>query len=191
MVDAKPSGAFVVTQQQLRDMIVQMFDQYGVLDILRGVGIEPRTHAFLGSRDFRFQWSVMNSTNGIYNLFHGCDSIYHNDSHNQKQHTFIPSKGQSFSCLGTEINYYVQGALFRALDCTYNCAEGFCRTWKDVSGHGSLTPNCVFFLSEGYADVLLLWQKILQVENQHARDAATLKLKRMKLAVAARRKISR
>ncbi|MCA9135072.1 MAG: hypothetical protein KDA45_18010, partial [Planctomycetales bacterium] len=86
---------------------------------------------------------------------------------------------------GTEINYYVQGALFRCFDCTYNYAEGIARTWKDVSGHGVLTDNCVYFLAMGYSDLLMLWSQVLATERKHIQDRNILEHRRMRARVAA------
>ncbi|MCA9135084.1 MAG: hypothetical protein KDA45_18075, partial [Planctomycetales bacterium] len=80
------SPEFEVTQATLQTMIVGMIDTYNVLNIMRDVGLDPDTIKFAGGGDYAWMRRVGWSPNGVYNLFHGCDSIYHNPSHNQKKH---------------------------------------------------------------------------------------------------------
>ena len=151
-----------VNTQMLRNMIVEMMIQYEVLNVMEEVGEDTRNLKFTGRGDGKFQWRVAWSPNGVYNLFHGCDSVYHNKDRNQVTHSFTPTRGESFDCLGTEINYYVQGALFRCFDCTFQYAVGFAITWKDWSGHGSLNSNCQYFMREGWCDIKHMWPQVLQ-----------------------------
>jgi hypothetical protein len=75
MAKPAPSGEFVVTQAELRDMMFEMAHSFGVLGVMRNVGMTPSDMTFWGECDYYWLPRTSNSTNGHYNLFHQFDSI--------------------------------------------------------------------------------------------------------------------
>ena len=145
MVFAPLAEKFIVDDMKLKRMGVDLLGSFGVCDILREYGWDPEDLSASESLD-RKLIAMGNITGNVFNLFYGFDSPYHNADHNQKKHIYYGNAAPNgLECLGTEINYYFQGLLFRVIKFGWFRTVTVCATWKKASRHGSLTSLCSEF----------------------------------------------
>jgi hypothetical protein len=178
------SEEFVVTDEKLRAMALDMIGQYGLIQLMRDAGYKPESTQTVESID----WTVLMtlwSPSGVYNIFHEFDSIYHNKPHNQKPHVYRgQDSAKDLPCLGTEVNYYFQGILFRAFGYGFARALTQVAAWKKLSAHGGVTDNIKFFLNKGWRELPQLWPQALFNErldqNRQWRADVRMQYKRQK-----------
>ena len=178
MVFAPLAEKFIVDDMKLKRMGVDLLGSFGVCDILREYGWDPEDVSASESLD-RKLIAMGNITGNVFNLFYGFDSPYHNADHNQKKHIYYGNAAPNgLECLGTEINYYFQGLLFRVIKFGWFRTVTVCATWKKASRHGSLTPNCKTFLHKGWAELPGLWPEVVLNDRVQKHNAERVRIRK-------------
>ena len=171
-------------------MAGDMLDQFNVVDVLVQNEIRVDPLCANGSNDALWAFTAAGPGNGVFDLFYGFDSKYHNNDHNQKQHVYNPGgprpspsiggqvypgwDGKSSLALGTEVNYFFQGILFRAFGVSAQAAEMFAGTWKAASRHGDLNTQCKAFIADGHRALPDLWPRVLALYNEHKTNESAM-----------------
>ena len=63
--------------------------------------------------------------------------------------------------LGTEVNYYFQGVLFRIFGYSITNGLNWVGTWKTVTGHGGVNQNIQFFFKKDWSELPGFWGRAL------------------------------
>jgi hypothetical protein len=150
-----PGPGLIVTDEDLRNEALDLIDTQTVIEIMESYGYDPDDTS---GADMNSAWNAVfhnkyglmaNPTTDLHNLFKGFDSHWHNEQQNQKPVTYIGcSFPRPLACIGTEVNYYFQGVLFRIFGYSTTTAMTWIAAWKKGSGHGDVSPNIEFFFQE-------------------------------------------
>lgn len=169
---------FIVTDVKLKRMGVDLLGSFGVIDILREYGWDPEDTSASESVDRKFL-AMANITGDVFNLFYGFDSEYHNDDHNQKLHIYTGDAApKGLNCLGTEVNYYFQGLLFRIMKFGWFRTVTVCATWKTATRHGPLNDKCKLFLHKGWSELPALWPDVLHNDRVQKHQAERVRIRK-------------
>jgi hypothetical protein len=165
-------GPLTVSDAELSSEAVTMICQQQVVEIMESYGYDPddKSGADMTSwynSIFANKLGLMaNPFSDLHNLFKGFDSQWHNEARNQVPTVYSgKSSNKSVTGLGTEVNYYFQGILFRIFGFSTYTGLEWIRTWKFGSGHGTVTPAIEFFFRKGWGELPGLWPVALREQR--------------------------
>ena len=157
-----------VTDSQLREEALSMIDQQRVIELMISYNYDPNDTS---GGDLNTYWNcvfnnkyglMMNPLTDLHNLFKGFDSHWHSGQFNQAKVTYFGSSSpSSVKAIGSDVNYYFQGVLFRIFGFSKSTGLDWARTWKMVTRHGTVTPAIEFFFSKGWSELPSFWTQAL------------------------------
>lgn len=191
----KQVGPLYVTSNELREEAVSMIESHRVIEIMESYGWDPDDRSgsdmtSIRSSIFANKLGLMaNPCTDLHNLFKGFDSRWHNDDRNQVPTFYKGETGEKdVSCIGTEVNYYFQGILFRVFGYSSYTGLEWVRSWKFVSRHGEVNANIEFFFRKGHKELPALWGRAVTNQRRNAIRAQQMEKRRAQKAQARARR---